>query len=130
MEFLTGIGLLGGLFMLLLLMLKVGFWALLFVAFPIFWVWMLIDAILRRDEEYPSGGRNEKILWIVLMIVLQVAAVAYWFLVYRVARRQSAGTTAPSVPAPPAPPVQPASELLAPSVVAPPAPAVPPAPGA
>jgi hypothetical protein len=61
---------------------------------------MLIDAVLRTDAEYPSQGSTEKIVWIVLMVFLQPAAIAYYLLVYRKAKRGTAGGTVgyPSTP--------------------------------
>ena len=72
----------------LLLALKVSFWILAAVVLPILWVWMLIDAIVRRDEDYPSGSVNEKILWIVAIVAFPVSVAVYWFVVYRAGKPQ------------------------------------------
>ncbi len=83
------------------LALQASFWVLAFVVLPLLWLWMLIDAIVRDAEDYPTKTTNEKILWIVLMLVLQVSAAVYWFLVYRGARERAVATPAtapPSVP--------------------------------
>jgi len=87
--------------------------ALVALALPVFWIWMLVDAFVRHEEDYPSRSVNEKILWIVLMLVFQVSAAAYWFVVYRAARQvQDSGVGNPQTPstqlaAAPAPPVPP-----------------------
>jgi hypothetical protein len=73
----------------IVLALKFSLWILGCVALPLFWLWMLIDAIARRDETYPSASPNEKILWIVVMIVIPISVIAYWFVVYVPARRRA-----------------------------------------
>lgn len=85
----------------IVLALKVSFWILAFVVLPLFWLWMLIDAIARRTEDYPTKTTNEKILWIVLMIVFQVSAAVYWFMVRRVARSREAMNSTRATPASP-----------------------------
>ncbi len=87
MEVLFGIGVLAAALAVLALMIKFGFWLLFAVVLPLAWLWMLVDAVLRTDAEYPSGGSTEKIVWLVLMVFLQPAAIAYYLLVYRVRRR-------------------------------------------
>ncbi len=81
------------------------------LALPIFWVWMLADSILRETWEYPSNNQNEKLLWIVLMIVFQVSAIAYYFLVFRELKRGEAVSRAyaPVSSPPPAAPTPPVS---------------------
>ncbi len=101
------------------LALKASFWILFAVALPLFWLWMLIDAIARRTEDYPSKSTNEKILWIVLMIVFQVSAAVYWFMVWRAARSRETAAAKPPAPQPqvgmvPAP--QPAAPAQPPAV--------------
>ena len=58
------------------------------IAFPLFWIWMVADAILREQADYPSGDSAEKIMWIVLMLVIQVVAAVYFFLVWLPKRRE------------------------------------------
>ncbi|MDZ4180029.1 MAG: hypothetical protein U1E29_12485 [Coriobacteriia bacterium] len=55
--------------------------------FPVFWLWMLVDSILRESWEYPSAGNNEKIVWVLLTALVQPVAVLYYLLVYRKVRR-------------------------------------------
>lgn len=53
------------------------------LAFPIFWIWMLVDSILRSETDYPDGTPNEKLVWVLLIALAQIAAVFYFFMVYR-----------------------------------------------
>ena len=59
------------------------------VALPVFWVWMLVDAVIREAHAYPSQDNVEKIVWIVLMLVFQPVAVLYFFMVWRTQERVS-----------------------------------------
>ncbi len=94
-EFVAGVLALG-------LAAQIGFWIVVGVLFPLFWLWMLIDSVLRRDHEYPSASSNEKVLWIVVMLVFQLACVFYFFMVFRKVERGSAAEPGamPSAPAP------------------------------
>jgi len=87
MELLFGIGILAAAVVALVVMLKLGFWLVFAVGLPLAWLFMLIDAVLRTDAEYPSQGSTEKIVWIVLMVFLQPSAIAYYLLVYRKIKR-------------------------------------------
>ena len=77
--------------------LSVATWAMLAVAvvafFPLAWLWMLVDSIIREPADYPGGDVSEKILWIVLMLALQPAAILYFFLVWRRDRKAAPATT-------------------------------------
>lgn len=73
--------------------------------YPVFWVWMLVDSIVRETWEYPGGGANDKIVWVLLNALVHPVAILYFFLVYRKVRRgsvpmpytpASAGTQTPS----------------------------------
>ena len=79
-EFIGGVFALG-------IVAQVVFWIAVGLLFPIFWLWMLIDAIVRPEEEYPSGYRNEKVVWIIAMVVFQFASVLYFPLVFRTKTR-------------------------------------------
>ena len=63
--------------------------ALLSLLFPLFWVWMLVDAVVRDEREYPARNSNEKLVWVLVMVFVQFAAVLYFFMVYRVIQRGS-----------------------------------------
>ncbi len=95
MELLLGVGVLAAAIVAVLLMLKLGFWLLFAVVLPLAWLWMLVDAVLRREDEYPSEDTVEKVVWIVLMVFLQPSAIAYYFLVYR--KRTRGELAAPAV---------------------------------
>lgn len=58
--------------------------------FPLLWLWMLVDAIVRDSGGYPGGDVSEKVLWIVLMLVFQPAAILYFFLIWKKRGRASA----------------------------------------
>ena len=64
---------------------------LLSIAAPVLWLWMLIDAILREEYEYPgaTATSNNRLLWALLIAFVQVAAVPYFFVVYTKVRRGS-----------------------------------------
>lgn len=71
--------------------LSVVIWILIALAvgllFPLFWLWMLIDAVVREQASFPSQETAEKVMWIVLMLVVQPVAAIYFFLVWRPGRR-------------------------------------------
>ncbi len=121
MEFIAFLALIAAGFVAAALALKASFWFLAFVALPLFWLWMLIDAIVRKPEDYPSGTTNEKILWIVLMIVFQVSAAVYWFMVWRAARNRVAAESPTAAPTPPVAPVAMVPVAQAPAPAQPPA---------
>lgn len=62
------------------------------VALPIAWLWMLIDALLREERDYPGGSAtgNQRLLWVLLIAFVHVSAVAYFFIVYRHVPRAAA----------------------------------------
>jgi hypothetical protein len=48
----------------------------------IFWLWMLIDCLKRDDDNFAIGGKNAKIIWILVMIFTHfIGALLYFFLV-------------------------------------------------
>lgn len=62
---------------------------------PLMWAWMLIDAVLRDERDYPGGTANERLVWVLLIALLQIPAAFYFFMVYvKMPRRAAAGTTA------------------------------------
>ena len=62
-------------------------WSAVSVLYPAFWIWMLVDSILRDQSEYPGGGGNTKVVWIVLLAFFQIVAVVYFFMVYAKIKR-------------------------------------------
>lgn len=104
-----------------------------------FTIWMFVDALLRQEHEYPNSTGNSKLIWILVLVLSTlltsftlgwVAALAYYFMVFRKIRRGRGGQPPQSGPAgyqqpmapPPVPPTAP------PPPPAPPAPPPPPAP--
>lgn len=79
--------------------LTIAWWTIAIVVvsllFPVFWIWMVVDSILRNDCEYPSGGPNEKIVWVVLLALVQFVSVFYYFMVYRNAKRRAVAPVGP-----------------------------------
>lgn len=61
------------------------------LAAPFLWLWMVIDAALREEWEYPdaTATSNSRLLWVLLMIFVQVAAIPYYFVVFAKVRRGS-----------------------------------------
>lgn len=51
--------------------------------YPLFWIWMLVDSIVRDTSRYPGGAENEKIVWVLLVALVQPVSVLYFFLVHR-----------------------------------------------
>ncbi len=100
MEILVGVALVVGVAVAVAIVFRTGLWLLFAVALPIAWLWMLVDSILRTDAEYPSRDSVEKIVWIVLILLVHPAAIAYYVLVYR---KQKRGQV-PISPVPVAPP--------------------------
>jgi len=60
---------------------------LLALAAPLAWVWMLVDAILREDAEYPGTYENARLIWVLLIALLPVTAVVYFFAVFVKSKR-------------------------------------------
>lgn len=142
----------GGVFVLVCM----GIFWLIALAFVILNIWMLVDSIKRQEYEFPGSTGSSKTLWIVLLAVGLflglggLVAIFYYFMVYRKAKRGTmaapaatyttsqppygAPTPAPyTPPAPPAytpPPAPPAPPAYTPEPPAPPAPEAPPAPPA
>lgn len=76
-------------------------WALLCLAGPLFWLWMFVDSLLRYEEEYPGGTAtsNNKLLWVLLIILTQIAVIPYFFMVYSKVRRGAFVRPVPATPA-------------------------------
>ncbi len=76
------------------------------LAAPLLWLWMLIDSVVREEWEYPgaTATSNNRLLWVLLILLTQIAAIPYFFMVYTKVRRgslaQPATQYAADVPAP------------------------------
>jgi hypothetical protein len=59
------------------------------LAAPVLWLWMLIDSALREEWEYPgaTATSNNRLLWVLLILLTQIAAIPYFFMVYSKVRR-------------------------------------------
>lgn len=66
-------------------------WTLLVLIAPLLWLWMFIDSLVREEYEYPGATEtsNNKLLWVLLIVLTQVAAIPYFFVVYSKIRRGS-----------------------------------------
>ena len=64
---------------------------LISLASPLLWLWMVIDAALREEWEYPgaTASSNNRLMWVLLMIFVQIAAIPYYFVVFAKVRRGS-----------------------------------------
>jgi len=49
----------------------------------VFWIIALVDVAKRKDDEFPSGGENIRVVWILLLIFIWVSSVPYYFLVIK-----------------------------------------------
>lgn len=84
-----------GAFTAMAIVLQIAVIGLAVLLYPVFWIWMLVDAVLRADHEYPGGGANDKIVWVLLIALFQIVSVIYFFAVFRAVKRG----TRPSPPA-------------------------------
>lgn len=47
-----------------------------------FTLWMFIDALIRKDEEYEKIGSGGKVMWALLIFFLGfIPAIIYWFMI-------------------------------------------------
>lgn len=67
---------------------QIVFWSVVGVLFPVFWLWMLLDAAFRPEREYAGGGK-EKLVWLLVLILFQLIAPVYFLAVFY--RRPSTG---------------------------------------
>ncbi|HEX9094376.1 MAG TPA: PLDc N-terminal domain-containing protein [Coriobacteriia bacterium] len=72
---------------------QVVVWSLAGVLFPLFWLWMLVDAFMREPWEYPSKSGNEKLVWVLALVFFQFVAPFYLVMVFRRLKR---GMSAPA----------------------------------
>ena len=58
------------------------------IAGMVLWVIMLIDAARREDKDFPDKGDNQKMIWILVLVLGGwIGAVVYYFLVYKKAQK-------------------------------------------
>jgi hypothetical protein len=79
-----------------------GLVLIVFLAFFIFWIIMLVDCIKRQENEFPGSTGNTKTIWLAVLLVgwligfYWVAAIAYYFMV-----KKKAVSSPPAAPPPP-----------------------------
>ncbi len=50
----------------------------------IFWIFMLIDVIKRDENDFPGSGKDQKLMWVLLVIFTSyIGGFIYYFMVYR-----------------------------------------------
>lgn len=50
----------------------------------VFWLWMLIDCLKRPDDKFAIGGKDAKLIWILVIIFTGlIGALLYYFLIKR-----------------------------------------------
>jgi asparagine N-glycosylation enzyme membrane subunit Stt3 len=50
----------------------------------ILWIIMLIDLIKRDDKEFPSSSKDQKMLWLLIVLLTGwIGGVIYYFMVYK-----------------------------------------------
>lgn len=71
------------------------------LALPLAWLWMLVDALLREEYDYPGATptSSNRLLWVLLILFVHVAALPYYLIVYRNRPRTRAQAPATPVPA-------------------------------
>jgi hypothetical protein len=63
---------------------KIGqlLWGIIFLFFA-FWITMLTDCLQKNDNDFPAKGQNEKLIWSMVLIFLNViGAFLYFVLVF------------------------------------------------
>jgi hypothetical protein len=59
-----------------------------------FWLWMLIDCLLRSDERFPNQGRNDKLIYTLVVVLTNIiGAFIYLFMVKLKAPKQPPAST-------------------------------------
>ncbi len=55
-----------------------------FVFVIVFWLWMLIDCLKRPDDKFKIGGKDAKLIWVLVIIFIGIiGALIYYFLIKR-----------------------------------------------
>ena len=56
--------------------------SLIGIAIFILWIITLIDCVQRDDENFAVGGKNAKIIWLLLLVLINnIVPVIYYFLI-------------------------------------------------
>ena len=55
---------------------------LLLIATFVFWIWMLIDCLKRKENQFPNKETNDKIFWsLIIFFTYLIGAILYYFIV-------------------------------------------------
>ncbi len=47
-----------------------------------FWIWMLVDCLKRNNDEFPTGGNNAKLIWVLVIVLTHfIGALIYLILI-------------------------------------------------
>ena len=58
--------------------------ALIGITLFIFWIIALIDCIKRDEKDFPIGGKNAKLIWILVLILVRgIAGLVYYLVIMR-----------------------------------------------
>jgi hypothetical protein len=50
----------------------------------VLWVVMLVDVIRREENEFPGSGKDQKLLWLLIVILTSyLGAAIYYFMIYK-----------------------------------------------
>ncbi|MBN1618033.1 PLDc N-terminal domain-containing protein [Candidatus Dojkabacteria bacterium] len=76
-----------------------AFLPLIFMAFPMcifgvvaifilaglsFWIWMVIDLVQRKVDEFPNKNQNDRTMWMLIVLLgSTIGALVYYMVVYK-----------------------------------------------
>lgn len=73
----------GVVYMLFSCLLPLGMFAIVGLLIA-FWIVMLIDVIRREENEFPGTGKDQKMLWLLIVILTSyLGAAIYYFMIYK-----------------------------------------------
>lgn len=84
-------------FMMIFIVILFIFYFILFCAgitIFVFWIIALVDVAKRDEKDFPSGGENIKLVWVLLLVFVWISSIPYYFLVIR-SRKISTKETKP-----------------------------------
>ncbi len=63
----------------------------------VLWVWMLVDCLSRKDEDFPGGGANDKLIWALIIILTNALGALIYLVMVKLnhSRRSSSGVEDP-----------------------------------
>ncbi len=69
--------------MIFAIILQIGIFAVA-IGSVVFWIFMLIDVIQRKKDQFPNKSDNEQLIWILVVVLTGwVGALIYYFVVYK-----------------------------------------------